>query len=217
MISNKGINSRYVAYKALNSVEAGADLEGAISALFSRAGLSTADRSLSYAICMAALRNQVKIDYMIEAFCGSKRIDPEIRTILRIGIVQSLFLERIPSHAVVATSVDLARKIGKSSAAGFVNAILRKMDGFSFQSIDFENEIERIFFETSIPRWLVERWVERHGLDFAGALAEASNLEPPLIIRANTRLVTVDELHNSLLDKQIPCFIDERFPEYILF
>jgi 16S rRNA (cytosine967-C5)-methyltransferase len=88
-----------------------------------------------------------------------------------MGIYQLRYLERIPAHAAVAESVDLVKRARKTSAAGFVNAVLRKVnrDPVAWPSREVE---------LSCPEWLLERWERQYGADAAAGIARAALAEP---------------------------------------
>ena len=121
--------ARIAAYETVLAVAAGrADLPAALA--HARAKLrDERDRALAGEIATGTLRWQGAFDHVIEAFAQRPpgRLDPEILAILRTGIFQLLHLDRVPASAVVDDAVDLARKAGKKSAAGFVNALLRRV------------------------------------------------------------------------------------------
>src|SRR5882672_157651 len=119
--------ARVAAYEILCAVSAGnADLPTAIA--LARAGLhDDRDRALASEIATGVQRWRAALDHLIVAFSkrGIDRLDPEIVEILRLSAYQLLHHTRVPASAVVVDAVNLARRAGKQSAAGFVNAILR--------------------------------------------------------------------------------------------
>src|SRR5438094_570015 len=90
--------------------------------------LSEQDRSLAHEIAMGVLRWRSQLDQEIalHSFTPFHKLDSAVLTALRIGIYQVRHLDRVPMHAVVNDSVDLVKAAGKTSAAGLVNAVLRK-------------------------------------------------------------------------------------------
>ena len=90
----------------------------------------------------------------------------EVLAILRISIFQLLHLDRVPAAAVVNDAVELAGKAGKRSAAGFVNALLRRVSRERAQlPLPAEPPIDVLAITLSHPRWLAARWLARHGVD----------------------------------------------------
>ena len=85
------------------------------------------DRALASEIATGVQRMRASLDHLIVQFSKRRidRLDPEILEILRLSIYQLLHLTRVPAAAVVDDAVNLAGRVGKRSAAGFVNAVLR--------------------------------------------------------------------------------------------
>ena len=121
--------ARVAAYKILRAVSSGrADLPAAIEQ--ARATLPDArDRALATEIATGAVRWLAALDHLITALARRPvdRLDPEVVDILRLSAYQLLHLTRVPASAVVDDAVDLARRSGKKSASGFVNAVLRSL------------------------------------------------------------------------------------------
>jgi 16S rRNA (cytosine967-C5)-methyltransferase len=151
--------------------------------------LSTEDRALAREITLGVLRWQLLLDYFIQRFSQRMidQLDPPVLIALRMGIYQIRFLTRIPHSAAVSDAVDLVKRSRSKSAAGFVNAVLRKAasntgeePGAGFSGI------ERAAIESSSPIWLLERWTRQFGPDSAHTLALANNRPAKMAFRINT-------------------------------
>ncbi len=121
--------ARIAAYETVLAVAAGrADLPSALARTRTRLQ-DERDRALAGEIATGTLRWQAAFDHIVEQFSGrpSAKLDAEILAILRISIFQLLYLDRVPASAVVDDAVEMARKAGKKSASGFVNALLRRV------------------------------------------------------------------------------------------
>lgn len=131
------------------------------------------DASLAETIVFGCLRFQAQLDYLIGHFSGRPqlRLDEEVRMALRMGIYQLRYLERIPSHAAVMESVELVKRAHKRSAAGFVNAVLRKVNR---QPVAWPDRATGL----SIPAWMLERWERHYGVEAAAGIAKAALEEP---------------------------------------
>ena len=87
-----------------------------------------------------------------------KKISPWIITILRMGVYQIVFLDKVPKSAAVNESVNLAKRYGHKSSSNFVNAILRKISKKDYEDFfDIDDNIERISKTTSMPVWIIEK------------------------------------------------------------
>lgn len=195
--------ARIAAYETVLGVAAGrADLPAALA--HARGKLrDDRDRALAGEIATGTLRWQGAFDHVIEQFARrpAVKLDPEILAILRTGIFQILHLDRVPAAAVVDDAVDLARKAGKKSAAGFVNALLRRVSRERARlPLPEAPPIDVLSITLSHPRWLAARWLERHGFDAAAQWARFNNRAAPLTLRANTLTTTVEALMRDLAD-----------------
>jgi 16S rRNA (cytosine967-C5)-methyltransferase len=189
--------ARIAAYETVLAVAAGrADLPAALA--HTRARLrDERDRALAGEIATGTLRWQGAFDHVIEQFAGRPpgRLDPEILAILRTGMFQLLHLDRVPASAVVDDAVQLARKAGKKSAAGFVNALLRRVSRERTRlPLPDRPPLDVLAVTLSHPRWLAARWLERHGLENATRWARFNNSAAPLTLRVNTLQTTADAL-----------------------
>jgi 16S rRNA (cytosine967-C5)-methyltransferase len=159
------------------------------------------DRALAGEIATGTLRWQGAIDHVIEAYAGRPiaRLDREIVAILRISAFQLLHLDRVPASAVVDDAVQMAKRAGKRSASGFVNALLRRISRERTRlPLPTEPPIELLSTTLSHPRWLAARWLDRYGVDAATAWAEFDNGPAPLTLRANTMKASRDDLASAL-------------------
>ena len=92
-----------------------------------------------------------------------KKISPWILNILRMGVYQIVFLDKIPKSAAVNESVNLAKRYGHSSSSNFVNAILRKVEKNDYEELfEISNDVERISKTTSMPEWIVRELLKNN-------------------------------------------------------
>ena len=112
--------ARHIAYRILRRVESGRNFAVDLLQGPEVSRLKDADRRLVTELVMGALRWRGELDFWIERLCGRplKRLDPEVVTILRLGIYQIRFLEKIPKSAAVNEAVELTKVVRKRSAAG---------------------------------------------------------------------------------------------------
>ncbi|HEX9365960.1 MAG TPA: 16S rRNA (cytosine(967)-C(5))-methyltransferase RsmB [Vicinamibacterales bacterium] len=193
--------ARVAAYDTVLAVAARrADLPAALARARARLP-DERDRALAGEIATGTLRWQGAFDHIIETFAGrpSARLDPEVLAILRISLFQLLHLDRVPAAAVVNDAVELAGKAGKRSAAGFVNALLRRASRErAHLPLPAQPPIDVLAITLSHPRWLAGRWLARYGFDAAEAWERFDNVPAPLTLRANTLRTTRDALAQAL-------------------
>jgi 16S rRNA (cytosine967-C5)-methyltransferase len=163
--------ARVAAFDILRKVEAGGYASDLL--LSHTAALDSRDAGLASEIVFGVLRYRAQLDYLI----GPRKLDVEVRITLRMGIYQLRYLERIPRHAAVTESVDLVKRARKTSAAGLVNAILRRTDRDPVAWPSREVEL-------SCPEWLLARWERHYGPEAAIEIARAALREPAKFSRA---------------------------------
>ena len=154
------------------------------------ARLSSRDHGLATELVMGALRWQSWLDGRIaeQSSQSLAKLDPEILIALRLGAYQLAFLQRVPGRAAVNESVALAKRARKSSAAGYVNAVLRKLaaEGISqdaAKSIDGAATPAELAKCSAHPLWMVERWERAFGLEIARSICSADQQIPEIAIR----------------------------------
>ena len=172
------------------------------------------DRAFIQTLVYGVLRWRGRIDWVIAHFSNVKieRIDPNVLNILRMGLFQIMFLDRVPVSAAVNTSVELAKSVAQPYVVKFVNAVLRKA-GSGHTDVPFpdpeKNPAAAMAARQSFPRWLVDRWFERYGEQECRRLCTFINTIPPITVRVNTLKTDRDQL-NQALDKDTESAIPTR-------
>jgi 16S rRNA (cytosine967-C5)-methyltransferase len=183
--------ARREAFEILREVEAGAFSSILLAA--DRPELNQSDRALCHELVLGVLRWQLWLDKLAEHY--AKRpvdsFDLAVRLALRLGLYQLRFLTRIPPSAAVNEAVNLVRSARVSSAAGLVNAVLRRaVREPEFDPSSGLDPLERLSVQTSHPVWLVRRWIEAFGFEEAEAFARANNERPPTAFRPGIGILT---------------------------
>lgn len=161
------------------------------------------DRALLHALVYGVLRWRGRLDWILDHFSKTRlnRIDPRILNILRIGLFQIIFLNRIPVSAAVNTSVEMAKSFAAPWTVRFVNALLRK-SAAGHKSVPFpnpdENPISALAAKKSFPQWLVKRWHQRFGFEETEKLCDSINSIPPITLRTNTLITTRENLIQTM-------------------
>jgi 16S rRNA (cytosine967-C5)-methyltransferase len=166
--------ARIAAFDILQKVESG----GYASDLLRNAPLAVRDAGLASQIVFGVLRFRAQLDFLLNSYLASnhRKLDSAVHTALRMGIFQLRYLERVPAHAAVSDSVELVKRARKASAAGMVNAVLRKVDR---SPVGWPNRE----VELSCPEWLLARWERHYGAETATLIARAALMEPETCIR----------------------------------
>jgi len=195
------MSARAIAYQVLLQVErSDAYLNVALDAALRAAGaLPRQEAALATELSYGVARRALALDAALTAHSSRplRKIDTAVHVALQLGAYQLLYLDRIPEHSAVDETVELVKRSGLSRAAGFVNAVLRKVA--ANKTIPFpEDRIERLCVEESHPGWLVRRWATRFGIDDAAALCRVNNTPPPVCVRVNSTRATREQLQEAL-------------------
>jgi len=180
---------REIAFRLLRQREAGGVyLEHLIEQELPRAGLAPRDRALAHEIACGAVRWQATLDWLIDRRTGGRRQVAAVRQLLRLGLYQLFWLDRVPDHAAVNETVQLARRAGLHAQAGFVNAVLRGYARERAATLEALEDLRRTdpALGHSHPAWLVDRWTVRWGPETARSLLEWNNTPPRTFARLNT-------------------------------
>src|SRR5207249_8735282 len=106
-------------------IESGEFIEELLETALSRAGLTPPDRRLCQELVYGVVRWRAALDWLIGRKTGPRPQKPRLQNLLRLGLYQIFWLERIPNHAAVHETVELAKHSGFGAQSGFVNAVLR--------------------------------------------------------------------------------------------
>lgn len=173
-----------------------------------RKNLTEKDIGLISEIVYGVTTWRLTLDEIIKKYSKIKikKISPWILNILRMGIYQIIFLDKIPKSAAVNESVNLAKRYGHASSSNFVNAILRKIEKNDYEEFfKIEDDIERISKTTSMPKWIVEELMKSNDEKEVEQICKNSNIKPKVTIRVNTLKINKQELIERLKEKNTEC------------
>lgn len=157
------------------------------------------DRALFTALVFGVIRWRTRLDWIIghHSRVPLKKIRPEVQNILRLGLFQIFFLDRIPDSAAVHTAVDMTKKVAPVWTVRFVNGLLRNAvrnrDALEFP-LPENDPVAALAVTRSFPEWLVRRWLDRFGFEETRDLCDAINNIPPLTIRTNRLKIDREKL-----------------------
>jgi 16S rRNA (cytosine967-C5)-methyltransferase len=219
--------ARVAAYEILRAVSAGrADLPAAVAV--ARDELEDdRDQALAAEIATGVQRWRAALDHVIVEFGHHPidRLDGEVVEILRLGAYQLLHLTRVPASAVVNDAVDLTKRAGKRSAAGFVNAVLRAISRRRNNlplppkpriATDRAAALDYLSVTLSHPRWLAARWYDRLGFDRTEAWLRFNNTPAPLTLRANRLVLDTPELVARLAAQDVEVCAGRFAPDALI-
>jgi 16S rRNA (cytosine967-C5)-methyltransferase len=168
-----------------------------------------ADRGLLTELVYGVLRRQGTLDHIISQFSKQRpeKLELFVLLLLRLGVYQSFFLDRVPVSAAVNETVNLAKELAPR-ASGFINAILRSADR-GRDSISYpdreKSPVDYLAVRYSHPAWLTAQWCEQLGMEAAEELAAAMSEPPPFTIRVNTLRITREALVERLTLEGVSC------------
>jgi 16S rRNA (cytosine967-C5)-methyltransferase len=188
---------REIAVRVLKRHAAGTDrLETVLDQELSRAALAPADRALVQELACGVVRWQLPLDWLIARKTEGRTQKGTLQILLRLGLYQAFWLDRIPDHAAVNESVQLARDLGFGAQSGFINAVLRgclrERDAIRQELADLRTRTPYVGY--SHPQWLWDRWAKRLAPDQLRALLEWNNTPAPVYARVNSLLASPDQL-----------------------
>ncbi len=196
-------NPRQAAYQVLRSVRVEDSYANLVlPAVITHFSLDSRDAAFTTELASGTLRWRGTYDAILAA-CVDRalsKVEVKVLDVLRLGAHQLLNM-RVPTHAAISTSVDLVRALGNEGAAGFTNAVLRKiaardLEGWIAEvAPDRETDPQR-FCEVaySHPAWVVDELRRAVGVDEVELLLAADNVAPQVTLVARPGRATRDEL-----------------------
>ena len=176
----------------------------ALDTAIKRSDLTPPDRGLLTALVYGVIEKQITLDAIVDGLTErkSEEISPDVRTLLRLGIYQLAYLDRVPDHAAVNETVNMAGK----RIRGFVNAILRAFIRSGKQIPIPEKETDTIGYlsiKYSFCPALCRTFVKNFGLERTEELFTAFGEHPDLTLRTNTLRISREELIGKIGEQGI--------------
>jgi 16S rRNA (cytosine967-C5)-methyltransferase len=181
--------ARLLAFEVLRDRErGGAFTEDLLEARLARVHLAPADRALCQELAFGVVRWQAALDWLVARNTGGRTQLPDVQILLRLGLYQLFCLDRIPLHAAVDETVELAKVTGCGAQTGFINGLLRAhaREHAATRAALAELKRSHPHLGWSHPEWLVRRWLARWGAEAVARLLEWNNAPPAVFARVNT-------------------------------
>jgi 16S rRNA (cytosine967-C5)-methyltransferase len=197
--------ARRIAAEVLMRVaQGGAFANLALDATLRQAGaLDPREVALATELTYGTLRWQLQLDRALAAHSDRalEEVDEPVRVALRLGAYELIHHEKVPAHAAVNESVELAKELKAGRAAGFVNAVLRRLSEGRAPPAPPSREVDpvgHVAALTAHPRWMIERWSRWLGPAEAEKLAEANQQQAPATVRVARRRATREQAQEAL-------------------
>ncbi|MFP4055605.1 MAG: transcription antitermination factor NusB [Candidatus Brocadiia bacterium] len=211
----------YVAYVVNTGDQRVKDL---LEQVLERSDFDRRDRDLATELAYGMVRRRGTLDCVVDCFSrlGRKKIQPRVLEILRLGVYQLVFLDKVPASAAVNEAVRIAKRVASKGAVGFVNACLRAVARTirgtaeapgpdPRRAVPLGGGAYRCFARPvlpdpgkslaaylaaawSHPQWMVRRWLRRYGEDETRAVCRAGCASPDIVLRVNRRRAAQDDL-----------------------
>lgn len=211
-------NSRNIALKVLLKIEQdNAYSNLALNYAIKENKLNSLDSSFVSALVYGVLEKQLTLDYIIKQYSKIplRKIELKTKIILRMGILQLIFMDKIPESAAVNESVNLAKKHKLQKSAGFINGILRSVTRaeVKYKLPDSSDKIYFYSIKYSVPQELVRLWLDSYGEDNTEKLLQSLCGRPKLCVRANTLETNTNLLQESFADCNIKSTVVPFMPD----
>lgn len=205
MINLTNQNVREIALKLLLQVgESGGFSHILINETIKKNRIDNKDKALLTEIVYGVLQRKLTLQYYLKPFIKTKKVEKWVEWLLYLSIYQFVYLNKIPDHAIINESVQIAKKRGHQGIASFVNGILRNIQRVGVPSVDKINDpIEKLSIEMSHPKWLVKRWVDQYGFEVTQKMCESNLLPKKISVRVQPLKISVEEAQQILLEEGI--------------
>lgn len=204
-------NVREVALELLLRVEkSGSYSHLLINQVIEQGKVHEKDAALLTEIVYGTIERKITLDFYIQPFVSKqKKLQDWVRVLLRMSIFQLVYLDQVPSYAVINEAVEIAKKRGHKGISSVVNGVLRSFQRQGPPKLDsIQNQMERLAIETSHPTWLVSYWIKTYGYERTKEMCMKNNVKKPMYIRVNqlktTREIVMEKLKNHGIEAT-PC------------
>ncbi|MEL6137059.1 MAG: 16S rRNA (cytosine(967)-C(5))-methyltransferase [Cyanobacteria bacterium J06628_6] len=203
------LSARQLAFLTLRSIEKGAFADVELDRRLRKSALSKLDRRLATELVYGSVRRQRTLDALIDQL-GKKPAAQQaldLRLALRLGLYQLRYLDQVPDHAVVSTTVNLAKQNRLGKLSGVVNGMLRQYIRLSDNGQDPlqlpSDPVQALAIAYSFPDWIIQNWQALLPADEVEALCDWFNRAPVIDLRVNRLRASVGRVETALSEAGI--------------
>lgn len=198
------MDDRFLAYKILLKIER----DKAYSNITVDAVLKNNDVVSAPFVCQlvyGVIERKITLDYILSQYLTQplKKLNPQVLTILRMGVYQIKFLDKVPDSAAVNESVKLVKKVKCAFASGLVNSVLRKVSASEVSYPETDNKAFDLSIKYSCPIELVKHYADDYGFEDTEKFLKDSLGNAPIFLRVNTLKTTTDKLIDILASENV--------------
>ena len=194
--------ARVAALEALMDVQISDAYAGlALTRRIASARLSALDRRLMTELFYGVLENRICLDYILSKYMERPCGDDVTLDILRMGVYQLVFMDKIPENAACNDAVELTRRFRREKMSGLVNAVLRGLVRDRSRIVYPEDPAEFLSVRYSFPRWLVDLLIDEYGMDFAKEMISFRDKQHDVTIRPNLLKMDAPAFEKYLADQ----------------
>lgn len=173
-------------------------------------GVESVEKALATELIYGVIRYKLNLDYVRNQFSKLKenKLTDSVKNILRLGIYQILYLDKIPDSAACNECVKLAYKYANKGAVGFINAVLRHVARDKTRIIYPDEKRDYLIKKYSFSEEIVDIFIRDFGIDSAEMVLASSNVNKGITIRPNLLKISREEFVELLVDANAD-FVDD--------
>lgn len=166
--------------------------------------LSSTDKAFASALFYGVLDRKITLDFVIDSLIKTplSKVDSFTKEVLRVGLYQIMFMDKIPDSAAVNEAVKIIKNSKKRHNSGFVNAVLRAAIRAE-RLLPADDSVKSLSVKYSCPEWIVESFISDYSLETAKALLEETLKAAPIFIRVNTLKIIKQDLLQKLINSGV--------------
>ena len=212
--------ARLAAVKTVYEVNAnGAYSNVALAQILRQEKLNDLDRRFCTELVYGTIKAGASLDWKLTKYLTRPldKVEEKILAVLRVGLYQIFFLDRVPNSAAVNESVELTKKFVNIGASKFVNGVLRSAVRQPEKS-DFPegDDVESIALKMFHPAWLVKLFADEFGIAAAKKICAVNNTESPLCLRVNNLKSSREKIVAELEKISVQFELSKIAPEGII-
>ncbi len=184
--------------------------------LLQRRTVADSDRALTTRLVYGVTERRLTIDFLLNRLSDTPviKMTDVIREILRVGVYQLVYMDKIPAFAAISESVELTRAMGHARLTGYVNGVLRAVQRQAEALLaELPATDKGLEIRHSCPRAWIRSWRGAYGEEALQGMLSCINEAPPTYLRVNTRRTTTDALVRELASHGVTCERVEGLPD----